>query len=144
MASSVHVKFNHFPELAKALPEIARKLNTAAAMNIQQRAQAKAPVDTGALKNAYYTVTQDSDGESGALAAASAANAKAQTITGHDPLPSPTAAMVVNGMAYAVPVEYGSIHGHAQPSLTPAVAEEAPEYEKAWRALESHLKGAVR
>ena len=144
MASSVTVKFNNFPKIADRLPEIARALNKAAAFNVQHRAQSKAPVRTGALKNAYYTVTQDRVGESGAAAAAASANGKAAFLTGHDPLPSATAAMVVNGMAYAIPVEYGTVHMRAQPSLTPAVAEEAPEFEKAWRALETHIKEAVR
>lgn len=144
MASSVTVKFNNFPKIAAALPDIARKLNKAAAFNIQQRAQGKAPVKYGALKNAYYTVTQDSDGESAAQAAAASANGKAAFLPGHDPLPSQTAAMVVNGMAYAVPVEYGTVHMRAQPSLTPAVAEEAPEFAKAWRTLEKHIAEAVR
>ena len=144
MASSVRITVNKYPQIAAKLPEIARKLNKAAAFNIQQRAQGKAPVDTGALKNAYYVVTGEHDGESAAEAAAAAANGKATFLSGHDALPSDTAAMVVNGMAYAIPVEYGTAHMRAQPSLTPAVAEEQPEYEKAWRALETHIKEAVR
>src|SRR5690242_10450681 len=139
MASSVRLVFNHFPAAADALHDIGKELVKAAAFNVQHRAQAKAPVDTGALKNSGYVVTTDSSGYADAIAAAASANAKAQMTEPEPPPDKDTQAKVVFGAAYAVPVEYGSIHGHAQPFLEPAVAEEAPEFEKAWRGLEAKL-----
>lgn len=120
------------------LPEIAEKLDKAldeavrkAAFDIQGKAQAKAPVDTGFLKNSVYVVTHNEstyhdvqEPEEG------------QELLPEVGTPKEHEAVIAVGASYGVYVEFGSEHGPAQPYLTPAAEEVRPQFTAALEKME--------
>lgn len=128
--------FNHFPDIARALPTVASKIVRKAALDIEAQAKSRAPVDTGFLRSSIYTVTADSSdygraGKSG--------NGTMLPEIPHPPANPPEADVAV-GAAYGVYVEYGTSKAPAQPYLAPAVDAVRPGWEAAWRALEERLR----
>lgn len=139
----------------RELDRIAGKLNTnrkaigkRIAFEIESEAKQLAPVDTSALENSIYTVTQDEDGYASASAAAKGKRGDIQT----EAHPTPTGNIIANVgpcVEYAEPVEYGHTRGisvmgetftaniAAQPYLTPAVEKVAQKYNsgEAWKEL---------
>ena len=118
------------PLLRKAISESVRT----AAFHIQANAAATAPRDTGYLASSIYTVTSDGSTYGEGFQ------------DGREPLPevekpaNDLTAVVAVGAAYGVYVEYGSVHGPAQPYLTPAAEFVRPQLEKAAAALEAKMR----
>ena len=124
------------------LPELAEKLETAldevvkkAAFDIQALAQMKTPVDTGFLKNSIYVRTPDESTYDDAQEPE-----PGQTLLPEVAAPHKHEAVVAVGASYGVYVEFGSVHGPAQPYLTPAVAEVAPMLLLALEKLEALME----
>ncbi len=139
----------------RELDRIAGKLNTnrkaigkRIAFEIESEAKQLAPVDTSALENSIYTVTQDEDRYEAASSKAKALRPDIQT----EAHPAPTGNVIANVgpcVDYAEPVEYGHTRGvsvmgttftanvAAQPYLTPAVEKVAQKYNdgSAWKEL---------
>ena len=110
--------------------EINRKqvLKTSA-FKVEAMAKQLAPVDTSAMVNSIYTVTQDQDNYSTAQSAARSANKN--VVTEAHPHPSGNiVAHVGPSVNYAAYVEFGTSKMRAQPYLGPAV-------EWHWREINS-------
>ncbi len=106
------------------------------AFDIEARAKQLAPVDTSALRNSIYTVTQAEDGYS--QAAAAAESARPGTRSEAHPKPSGNVIACVGPcVEYAEYVELGTSKMAAQPYLVPAVEQvtEAFNSGKTWEAL---------
>ena len=106
------------------------------AFEIESEAKQLAPVDTSALRNSIYTVTQDEDNYASASAAAKGKRGDIQT----EAHPSPTGNIIANVgpcVEYAEYVELGTSRMAAQPYLTPAVEKVAQKYNdgSAWKEL---------
>jgi len=136
MPSSITLHFNHYDKIADKLHEATKALNKVTGFNVEHRAKEKAAVDTGFFRAAYYTVTDASSGFASAAADAASLNAKAVMLEEEPPPDKDTTVIVVNGASYSVPLEYGTGRMAAQPSLTPAVEDERPDWEHALRTLE--------
>ena len=107
-------------QLGVKVEAVGRKL----AFDIEDKAKQNAPVDTSAMRNSIYTVTQKEDGYAAASAAAKQANPKVET----QPHPTPTGKIIANVgpcVEYSEYVEFGTSRMAAQPYLTPAVEEVA-------------------
>ena len=126
------VVFDLLPELAAKLEKAVDAAARKAAFDIQAKAQAMAPVDTGFLKNSIYTIT-DKGSTYGNIA---------EPGEGAEALPEvakpakPVRAVVAVAANYGVYVEYGTVHGPAQPYLRPAAEKVMPEFQKALEKLE--------
>jgi len=103
--------FNHFPELAALLEPVLAEIVSETADEVQQSAQANAPVETGYLRD---SITVE-DGESS------------------------TEKVVVVGADYGVYVEFGTRHMTAEPYLTPAAEAAQAVFEEKLSELESRL-----
>src|SRR5258708_1061916 len=110
MASDV-VVFNHFPDIAKKLPEALGQLIEAACAHIESNAKAAAPVKTGFMRD-----------------------------SGAHQMTGPPSAEAPFSPPYSGFVELGTVHQAAQPFLLPAVERERVDLEHAFRGLESHLR----
>lgn len=121
-------------KLAKALDEAVKK----AAFDIQAAAQAAAPVDTGFLKNSIYVETH-SESTYGQIAEPTSPTA---TVLPEVEKPKEHQAVVAVGANYGVYVEFGTVHGPAQPYLTPAAAIVEPQFIAALTKMED-LMAAV-
>ncbi len=96
------VTSNHFPELARRYPALARAIVQKTGLDIEAAAKMRAPVDTGALRNSITgAMTGEAEGE------------------------------VAVGVEYGPYVEFGTRSASAQPYLTPAVEAARPEFERA-------------
>lgn len=105
----IEVDTSRLDRILKNLPGKEVDNNRAIAFRIEAGAKAKAPVDTGALRNSIYT-------ECGGQ--------KSGT-PGDNPFPSPKGsdAHVGPSVEYGLFVEFGTRHMGAQPFLVPAVRE---------------------
>lgn len=121
------VVYDLLPEIAAQIDEAASKVVKKTAFDLQAQAQARAPVDTGFLKNSIYVEmqetstygqVQDPEGD--------------QTLLPEVERPHErTTAIVAVAANYGVYVEYGTSHAPAQPYLTPAAENVKPEFERA-------------
>lgn len=136
--------FNNWDEISnkwdKAISQVVRKT----AFDIQARAQANAPVDTGFLKASIYTVTWKSSNYGQGKRSKTGGKTK---FTGtyelfpeiEKPYDDQTAYVAV-GATYGEYVEYGTVHMPAQPYMTPAIEAVRPSFEAALGKIEDKLR----
>lgn len=125
--------FNHFPEIAEAFGQVAEKIVTDTAHELETKAAENAPVRTGALQASIYK----------------------RTYAGHDrhelakgkgffPLikqpPNQYEAYVAVGANYGIYVELGTVKMAAQPYFYPAVDATQAEFDQIVGDLEAQIK----
>jgi HK97 gp10 family phage protein len=133
--SGIIVYKNNFPGIGEKINEGVARAVRRAAIDIEQRAKALAPVDTGALREGIYTVTDLWNDYGRAVAAATALNPRAKILDPIQPV-GPYEAGVGIVVDYWVANEFGTINRPARPFLTPAVEGARPQ-------LEEDLKAAL-
>lgn len=117
--------FNHTPELLAAIHEGARKAVKKAAFDVEARAKQNAPVDTGYMRNALYTVTTDGSNYT-----------SGDKTLPQVPVPSDDlTAIVAAGASYSEYVENGTRFAPAQPFLMPAADSVKGSLTKVFAAL---------
>jgi HK97 gp10 family phage protein len=151
-------EFNHFNQIADALPKVLSKVVRKAAFDIQARAVSGAPVDTGFLRNSIYTVTIDGSSygtgkatvqytKKGNVTKATVKNfykATQQTLLPEiSEVPDETTAYVAVGADYGIYLEFGTRYMPAQPYFYPAVEAVRPGFEAALSAIEPELQGMI-
>ena len=146
--SMIRIDTRELDRIAAQLGMKRKQIGKRIAFEVEKEAKVLAPVDTSALRNSIYTVTQDEDNYAGAKAKAMSSNSDVLT----EAHPSPTGNIIANVgpcVDYAEPVEYGHTRGvsvmgetftanvAAQPYLTPAVEKVAQKYNsgEAWKEL---------
>jgi len=122
--------FNHYPQMAKVLHQVASQAVRKTVADIQAAAQQRAPVDTGFLRSSVYTVT--SAGSSYGSGAGTGPLLPEIPAAEND-----TTGYVAVGAEYGVYLEYGTSHGPAQPYLTPASEEVRPSFEQAMARVQA-------
>jgi HK97 gp10 family phage protein len=127
--------FNHFPQVAKALPKAVSRTIRKAAFDIQAAAAANAPVDTGNLRNSIYTKTSEGNNYPG--------GANTNIIDDQVPDVDEWTAYVAVAAAYGIYVEMGTRFMGAQPYLEPAVDGYASTFESVMGQLEDAIRGAM-
>ncbi|SRR5258708_38425 len=110
MASET-VVFNHFPDIAKKLPEVLGQLIETALTHMEAGAKQDAPVLTGYLRD-HIT----------------------HRMTG------PTSGELLAEADYSGYPEFGTVHQAAHPYFLVNVERERVDLEHAFRGLESHLR----
>src|SRR5260370_27546788 len=111
MASETVVVFNHFPDIAKKLPEVLGQLIEAACAHIESNAKTAAPVKTGFMRD-----------------------------SGAHQMTGPTSGEVTFSAPYSGFVELGTVHQAAQPFLLPAGEPEPGALAHAFRGRADHLR----
>lgn len=114
-------------QILNRLPGNRRDAVRATAFSIQRKAQMKAPVDTGALRNSIYVRMGSSEGQMPPVEASDESGAERVE------LPQPEnadTAHVGPSVEYGLYVEMGTHVMAAQPFLGPAVNEAAEELER--------------
>lgn len=134
-------EFNHFDEVASALPDILSKVVRKTAFDIQSDAQSLAPRDTGFLANSIYVKTSK---DSTYSQVEQPTKKDASLIEEVDTPPDDQTAYVAVGANYGLYVELGTIHQAPQPYLTPAVEAGQEALEKAASAIESMIQDAMK
>lgn len=145
-------------KIKKELPGRTQAVGRKMAFRVEYWAKRYAPVDTGALRNSIYTVTQTSDGFAGAVASAkkgsttkSGALSSRRTKKGtrissittrsFERHPTPSGKIIANVgpcVQYAEYQEFGTARMHrAHPFMTPAVERVDAEFTdpKNWEAI---------
>ena len=133
MAGELIVVYDILPEVAARMEEALDAIIKKCAFDIEAKAKAKAPVDTGFLKSSIYVETAKEstydhaggEGEGEMLPEVER--------------PKKHNAIVAVGASYGAYVEFGTVHAPAQPFLTPAAEEVRPEFEAALHLLEAHM-----
>jgi HK97 gp10 family phage protein len=129
------VVYNVLPEVAARMLETLDQIVRKAAFDISASAASQAPVDTGFLKNSIYVETEKEStyGDAGGGGDGS------QEMLPEVEKPAKHQAVIAVGASYGLYVEMGSVHGPAQPYLTPAVEKVRPEYDHALALLEAQM-----
>lgn len=133
--------FNHFDDVASALPDILSKVVRKTAFDVQSDAQSLAPRDTGFLANSIYVKTSK---DSTYSQVEQPTKKDASLLEEVDTPPDDQTAYVAVGANYGLYVELGTIHQAPQPYLTPSVEAGQTALEKAASAIESMLKDAIQ
>lgn len=131
--------FNHFQDLADALPDVLSKVVRKTAFEIQSDAQSLAPRDTGFLANSIYVKTSK---DSSYSQAGQPSKEGSSLLPEVETPPDDQTAYVAVGANYGIYVEYGTRYTPAQPYLTPAVEAGKEALEAAAMEIEGMLKGA--
>lgn len=148
MSDVIRIDTRELDRIAGKLNRSRKAIGKRIAFEIEKQAMQNAPIQTSALENSHYVVTQDFDGYEVAKAKVKELNPKAETA----PHPTPEGNIIANVgpcVEYAEPVEYGHTRGvsvmgetftanvAAQPYLTPAVEKVAQKYNdgSAWKEL---------
>ena len=134
-------EFNHFDQVADALPDILSKVVRKTAFEIQSDAQSVAPRDTGFLANSIYVKTSK---DSTYSQVEQPTKKEASLLEEVDSPPDDQTAYVAVGANYGVFLEYGTIHQAPQPYLTPAIEAGQEALEKAASAIESMIQDAMK
>ena len=108
---SIEIVYDHFPQLAAALPEAVRTIIQETIFAIETTAKIKCPVDTGALRASIISEMTDE-----------------------------TAGQVATNIEYAPYQEYGTSKMAATPYMTPAAENERRHFMKKMTDLESRLE----
>lgn len=132
----VVIVYNLLPELAVRLEETVSKIVRKTAFDIQAKAAAAAPIQTGFLKNSIYVVTGAGESTYGRVQEPSGSQ---ELLPEVDRPAHKTEAIVAVGANYGIYVEYGSVHGPAQPYLTPAAEVMKVQFMHAMRLLEAAM-----
>src|SRR5262245_40306010 len=130
MASGV--RFNHIPQTIDRLRSARSQIVRKSAFDVERYAKQGAPVDTGALKNSIYTVTEDSSG----FGRARPDVAPGASLFPEVHRPPEGHALVVVGVSYGIFQELGTIHMAAHPYMYPAAVRARPEFLAAFNRLE--------
>lgn len=134
-------EFNHFDQIADALPGVLSQVVRKTAFDIQAGYQARAPRDTSFMANSAYVVTSD---ESTYGQHASAPAKDGYLLPEVERPDEPTTAYMAIGANYAEFPEFGTVHQPAQPALYPAVDAARGPFEDALSAVEARLKEAAQ
>ncbi len=134
-------EFNHFDEVADALPGILSKVVRKTALDIQSDAQSLAPRDTGFLANSIYVKTSK---DSTYSQVEQPTKKDASLLQEVESPPDDQTAYVAVGANYGIYVEYGTVHQSPQPYLTPAVEAGQEALEKAASAIEGMIGDALK
>ncbi len=130
--------FNHFSNIAEALPQVlsqvVRKTAFDAQGHIQGFIRSNGQIDTGFMVNSVYTVTSEGSTYSG--------GEKALPEVGRPD--NPQTAYVAVGAAYAVYQNYGSRFMPGKPFFEPGIEATRPGFERACAAIEEKLREAAR
>lgn len=103
--AAVSIVFNRFPEIIAKAPGVARAAVSKAAFDIEGRAKATVPVDTGNLKNSIRTEMAE------------------------------LSAVVGTHVEYAPYVEFGTVRMGARPYLVPAAEAVRPSFLQAMEEI---------
>lgn len=133
--------FNHFDDVASALPDILSKVVRKTALDIQSDAQSLAPRDTGFLANSIYVRTSK---DSTYSQVEQPTKKDASLLQEVESPPDDQTAYVAVGANYGVFLEYGTVHQAPQPYLTPAVEAGREALEKAASAIEGMIGDALK
>ena len=134
-------EFNHFAEVADALPDILSKVVRKTALDIQSDAQSLAPRDTGFLANSIYVKTSK---DSTYSQVEQPTEKDASLLQEVESPPDGQTAYVAVGANYGLYIELGTIHQAPQPYLTPAVEAGQEALEKAASAIEGMIGDALK
>ncbi len=129
---------DRFDELRKQLRKEAGQIVRDTATKIKLDAQLRAPVDTGALKNSIYVVTDRSSDYGTAISQATSANPKAELLPAVSPEEAGVddlTAVIPVGAKYGAYVELGTFRQAAQPYLGPAAEGQRAAFERAMRKV---------
>lgn len=160
--------FNHFSNIADALPQVLSQVVRKTAFDCQAHIQgfirSNGQIDTGFMLNSVYTVT-DEGSTYGAKVGPKAskrtgirkpsarrikAALAAQKQVEEQLLPeverpdSPTTAYVAVGAAYAIHQNYGTRFMPGKPFFEPGIEATRPGFERACAAIEAKLAEAAR
>ena len=136
MSDVIRIDTRELDRIAGKLNRSRKAIGKRIAFEIEKQAMQNAPIQTSALENSHYVVTQDFDGYEVAKAKVKELNPKAETA----PHPTPEGNIIANVgpcVEYADYVELGTSRMAAQPYLTPAVEKVAQKYNdgSAWKEL---------
>lgn len=129
---------DRFDELCGQLRDAVSDIVRATAFDVQDEAQNRAPVDTGALKNSIYTVTDRGSSYSDAASSAASARPAAEIlpeVTASDAGVGDFVAVVAPSVEYAIYVEMGTSKQAAQPYLGPAAESMRTAFERAMQKV---------
>lgn len=124
---TIRITANRLPTLPARLRQQASAAVRKAAFDIEANAKQSVPVDTGALKNSIYTVTDQGSTYGQAVGSASSANPHGHPVA-EAPKPAGISAVVAVGMEYGVYVELGTRKMAARPFLGPAAEVVKPAF----------------
>ena len=141
----IEVVSNRFSWIADTTHALLDKIVRKTAFDIEARAKALTPVDTGALRASIYTSTHGKSNYTAAMGSVGSRQIKRQTqrlkvglseqaLNGMLPEHKPDAdleAIVAVGVAYGVMVEFGTIRMPAHPFFGTAIAAVRPQFERA-------------
>lgn len=125
--------FNHFANIADALPKACSQVVRKGALDIQAQAASRAAVDTGFLRNSVYTVTAQGSSYHGG-------DKMLPEVAGP---PDDQSAYAAVGAEYGAYVNYGTRFMPAQPFWEPAIDAVRPGFEAAVAAIQEKLKEAA-
>ncbi len=123
--STIVISFNHFPEIAAALPDETSAVVRKVAFDVEASAKMLVPVDTGNLKNSIR-MAMDNDG----------LGATVDIEPGHTP---PGRNSTTTSAEYAPLVEFGEKGRPGKPFMTPAAEMNQPKFESAMKQLLQRL-----
>lgn len=131
-------KFNHFAQIAEALPkacsQVVRKTALDAQGNIQAHIVANGQVDTSFMLNSVYAVTSEGSGYHG--------GARALPEVAHPP--DDQSASVAVAAEYAIYQNNGTHLIPARPFFEPGIEDTRPGFESAVAAIQAKLAEAAR
>lgn len=131
--------WNHFNQIADALPGVISQVVRKTAFEIQAGAASRAPVDTGFLRNSIYVRTVD-ESTYGAEPTKKDSYLLEQV---EQPEDAQTAYIGV-GANYGIYVEMGTRFTPARPYFIPAVEAARLGFEEAIAGIEAKLKEVAR
>lgn len=111
MARTIEIVYNHFPQVAAALPKAVREIVQETLLGIETTAKIRCPVDTGALRASI-----------------------------HGEMTGETSGQVGTNILYSVFQEYGTVYQAGTPYMTPAAEAERRHFMRKMQALEGRLE----
>ncbi len=131
--------YNHWKQLAAALPKVAASVVRETAQDVADLAAANAPVDTGFLKSSVYTVTA----EGSTYGQAGTPPGDAYLLPEVDAPENEQTAYVAVGANYGIYQEMGTRFMPPQPYFYPAVEAGKVFLDDALSKMEDALQGAI-
>jgi HK97 gp10 family phage protein len=147
--------FNNWDEIAEKFDTAISAVVRKAAFDVQAKAQARVPVDTGFLKNSIYTITSNrglftstKDEQGNRIAKTGARSTRRrvkkslqdQLFPEIAPPASDQEAYVVVGARYGLYVEMGTRRMPARPYFYPSLEEVRASFDEALSKIEDKLK----
>lgn len=131
---SIRIHFDRLPGLPERLNKRVAVAVRKAAFEIEAEAKSRVPVDTGALKNSIYTVTDQGSTYGQAAGAAVSANPRSKEVP-EMAKPPGVSAIVAVAIDYGIYVEMGTRKMEPQPFLGPAAEIVEPALLAALRSI---------